>query len=846
MGSVEGTFARTSIWRNAFERDIKDSESECRTRLETHFLGARENAEKLVSQISNDIPGLTVHDITHLDALWEMASLVVGVEEVLNPLEVFILGGAILLHDAGMSIAAYPGGLDELRETIEWKDFLVKHYADQGIINPTESELLSPSKSAILDVAPNVLRVAHAKHAEKIAVSGWKNQDDPSETYYIIPDIGLRHHYGELIGQIAASHWWNVSKLEELQEKMGSFGGFPNCWEVRPRLLACILRIADATQIDSRRAPHFLRALQKPKGLSESHWKFQERLLKPVIDGESLSYSSSKAFEVQDSDAWWLCFDTLTMINEELYAVDNFLECNNLPRLKVNKVKGLSRPSDLAIHHIRTKGWQPVNSRLKISNVSHVAEMLGGEKLYGSSLSNPLRELIQNAMDAIRARRKLDGRSDEWGEVSVALEEDDGSHFLKLKDNGLGMSPYTMSNVLVDFGKSIWGSDTLTSEFPGLLSLNVKHTGKFGIGFFSVFMLGEHVCVTSKKYTSNDEAQTLEFKRGLSSDPVLRTASPEELQDLRDNSTVVKVKLHTSPVEDGGLLFRGPSFRTEEETLNSLISRIAPTSDVNIRNINEDSIIVGANDWKVIDDKALSSRLADRLYEENYSFKNIELNGELVGRIRLASYYYRTRDRLTVTVGGLRADSSGNSLAGSLEGVLTLGHADTVSRSTATADSAIIGVLEGWVGQHIAWLCNEFSVGFSSKYQMARSVERLGMNYGGLPIIQRVADYEYYNTEEFIEYLKLEKPESVYFANDIDGNHDDYISEHDYRNATFDDSVYELSIENSNSLITAIYTGLEGQLKEVRAYCLSSIVGASGSFDDIEKECVVLSFDWAE
>jgi hypothetical protein len=71
----------------------------------------RDRAAQLVAEIPQNLRDYTVHDITHLDALWETASLVAGSDYSLNPLEGFVLGGAILLHDAGMALVAYPLGL---------------------------------------------------------------------------------------------------------------------------------------------------------------------------------------------------------------------------------------------------------------------------------------------------------------------------------------------------------------------------------------------------------------------------------------------------------------------------------------------------------------------------------------------------------------------------------------------------------------------------------------------------------------------------------------------------------------------------------------------------------------
>jgi hypothetical protein len=77
--------------------------------IRKEYVNLRKKVEPLVALIPKDIPGLTVHDITHLDALWETGSTIAGGEYPINPAEAYVLGAAILPHDAGMALAAYPG-----------------------------------------------------------------------------------------------------------------------------------------------------------------------------------------------------------------------------------------------------------------------------------------------------------------------------------------------------------------------------------------------------------------------------------------------------------------------------------------------------------------------------------------------------------------------------------------------------------------------------------------------------------------------------------------------------------------------------------------------------------------
>ena len=116
-------FQATQLWCSTLaEGGDNDPDKVPRDKLRVSFLDIRERVAGLVSRIASSIPGLTVHDITHLDALWETAGLIAGDGYELTPVEGYVLGGAILLHDAAMTLAAFPGGLEDIKQTVEWRD----------------------------------------------------------------------------------------------------------------------------------------------------------------------------------------------------------------------------------------------------------------------------------------------------------------------------------------------------------------------------------------------------------------------------------------------------------------------------------------------------------------------------------------------------------------------------------------------------------------------------------------------------------------------------------------------------------------------------------------------------
>ena len=197
----------------------------------------------------------TVHDDTHLDALWEMADIIAGTPFVLTPSEAFVLGGAFLIHDLGMGVAAYPEGIGALRGHKTWLDTISSLLRRQLGRAPNPDEIANPPQDVEKEAVRGTLRQLHAEHAAVLALIPWRTPTSQTE-YHLIEDPELRNYFGETIGRIAHSHWWSVSELSDnFKAEITAPGGWPNAWTVDPLKVACLLRVADAAHIDARRAP---------------------------------------------------------------------------------------------------------------------------------------------------------------------------------------------------------------------------------------------------------------------------------------------------------------------------------------------------------------------------------------------------------------------------------------------------------------------------------------------------------------------------------------------------------------------------------------------------------------
>ncbi len=504
------------------------------------------------------------------------------------------------------------------------------------------------------------LRVLHAEQAERLALASWRHGGGPE--YHLIYDPDLRLAIGPLLGKIAHSHWWPVSRLgNEFGTVQGALTSCPREWTLDPLKIAVLLRTADAAHLDERRAPGFLIALRRPEGLSKEHWRFQNHLLKPRIEDDRLVYTTNRPFPPEEVNDWWLCEETLRMVDRELHQVDAMLaDRRHPPRLRARGVAGVESPHRLQ-KYVGVSNWTPVDARLHVSNVADLARKMGGEQLYGSDPTVPLRELIQNASDAVRARRVLENRPSNWGRVTVRLGRDNQGPWVEVEDAGIGMSEAVLTGPLLDFGTTYWGSGLMREEHEGLWAKGFEPTGRFGIGFFSVFMWGHRVQVTTRRYDdSARDTRILEFWTGLETRPLVRPAKPGER--LTEGGTRVRVWLREAPDEEGGLLWPKIHDDSIKEAidLGVLCAWLTPALEVELYVEDREIPVVAASDWLTISGVDLLSRLSLRPLSELNRASGPSLRvlkdsaGRILGRATVGA---GASSKLlgVVTVGGVRA-----------------------------------------------------------------------------------------------------------------------------------------------------------------------------------------------
>ena len=174
-----------------------------------------------------------------------------------------------------------------------------------------------------------------------------------------------------------------------------------------------------------------------------------------------------------------------------------------------------------------------------------------------------LRELISNASDAIDKLRfaaladeaLLEGR----GEYEIRVELDEDANTLTISDNGIGMNREEMIENLGTIAKS--GTASFLESLTGDEKKDSQLIGKFGVGFYSAFIVAERVEVHSRKagtppeegvlWESHGESEfSVEVKpreeRGTSVTLYLKADCKEFSGDWRVRSVIKKYSDHIS------------------------------------------------------------------------------------------------------------------------------------------------------------------------------------------------------------------------------------------------------------------------------------------------------------
>jgi len=147
-----------------------------------------------------------------------------------------------------------------------------------------------------------------------------------------------------------------------------------------------------------------------------------------------------------------------------------------------------------------------------------------------------IRELVSNSSDAIDKFNYLSltnesFKEENWsGKIFIKLDKEDNS--LTIGDNGVGMNEADLMDHLGTIAKS--GTKAFMENLTGDAKKDSNLIGQFGVGFYSVFMVADHVDVISKKA---GEEQAYMFSTDGTGEYEIKPVTKEE------HGTIIYIKL---------------------------------------------------------------------------------------------------------------------------------------------------------------------------------------------------------------------------------------------------------------------------------------------------------------
>ena len=443
---------------------IKDNDSSLYSKINDLYVFC----QYLLDKITNIFPNYTLHDIQH--SIRVIGYMNDFVKHNLKDYSIMHLAAIVfvgLLHDTGMYVS------DEEKENL-YNDFIKK--------DPKFSDYSAEKK---LHHLQNYIRNAHGDRVSKI-INYRINKDT---TIHSLMYMGQSHTYdiSGIIVNVCRSHQKDFEWIEKNIQSNHSCGKY----SFNPRHIAFLLRIADALDIDDRRAPPFLYWHINLNKVSNEEWRKHI----PIRNYDKVRLNNGQ---------WLICFDGECDDPEIYRKIKEYLD--NLED-DIRKIKSASETMDsqyklnisLPIKEsITTKGF--IQSELQFTlQYKQVSRLLMGEKIYGEK-KDGLRELLQNSIDAVKLMNDIQSSNPySTYEPVVGIDFDKANNKFIVYDNGIGMTEEILKKYFFNIGNSYYTSDEFLER-----NHSYNPIGHFGIGFLACFMLSSRAIIETKYYNNDN------------------------------------------------------------------------------------------------------------------------------------------------------------------------------------------------------------------------------------------------------------------------------------------------------------------------------------------------------
>lgn len=381
-------------------------------------------------------------------------------------------------------------------------------------------------------LAGEFVRRNHPRLAHEIALYGLPSKN--GATVQICPiNSDESRFFADIAGVVARSHGMDLRPcLDYLQDK---YSNKINPRRVHAAFLSALLRISDYFQIQASRAPSArtdVSTFRSP--LSGQEWKVHQS----VTDIHNTSNDPEALVIIahpEDVETFlklktWLNglqkeLDQSWAVLGEIFGLQTH---NNLNAFGL-KIRRIKSNIDDAISFAKTVDYIPSKISFEAAN-SDLLKLLVAP-LYGNDPSIAIRELIQNAVDAVRELNDLKATRPELPDLqqyeqdadvtlSITVSDNNTPTEVTIIDRGTGMTAEIVQDYFLKAGASFRNSNAWKEEHQdGQGHSRVLRSGRFGVGALAAFLIGDELEVTTR-HLLNEPDQGLTFVARLDSESI--------------------------------------------------------------------------------------------------------------------------------------------------------------------------------------------------------------------------------------------------------------------------------------------------------------------------------------
>lgn len=503
------------------------------------LLYIKENVEKLLACIGRNgiFDEYTLHNISHVNEMLKIVDWLIPerTKKAMTAAEWLMLTLGIYFHDLGMVVTKQEYDNRNKSDFSRYKEEALKRFGRLEYEHADDHFLYQ-----------EFVRENHAKR-----ICAWiegkcsPELGDAQEVFDAIQEI--LSHLDKLfkcdLALICKSH--HLDDIDDFTKyRTDSFYGSDNNEKVNLDYIAIILRIADLLHITKDRTPPIsMHMFNVSNPISILEWKKQQAVRaivpkKPRDKDGNIDDSLDKDtievtayFDGSDkAEAYFALSAYLKYVQSEL------IRCNGI----VAKAKKTEATTEYDFpwqkvdeSHITASGFETKKLQFVLDQ-ENILKMLVGHTLYNDS-SVVVRELAQNAIDAVRLQREYDKKlSHNHGTLGrVSIVWDSERRTLSFTDNGIGMTISDIENYLLKVGASKYQDSEIKKQFPDFSSIS-----HFGIGILTCFMVADSIDITT---CSPDQDQaTIVNLRNLNGNYLVRKLNKHSIPyDIQNHGTIV-------------------------------------------------------------------------------------------------------------------------------------------------------------------------------------------------------------------------------------------------------------------------------------------------------------------